>query len=173
MLDALGFAAASEAPRAAVLVLRGKRLQGWNASGFGAKDADPQSIEFSIDEAGVLGQAVHAKKSVTMREVPRDVKVPGFHPLSPDRMGLAVPVIVGGRVLAVVYADSVTPEGYDTETPSGWPELIEVLARHAGRCLEALATRPAAAPRPHAESSRPDRLNKPSAARRYARVLFG
>ena len=24
--------------------------------------------------------------------------------------------------------------------PSGWPELIEVLARHAGRCLEALTT---------------------------------
>jgi hypothetical protein len=49
-------------------------------------------------------------------------------------------VIVGGRVVAVVYADAVTTDGHDRHVPSSWPELIEVLARHAGRCLEALTT---------------------------------
>jgi hypothetical protein len=65
---------------------------------------------------------------------------PGFETLPPDRMGLAVPVIVGGRVVAVVYADAVTLDGHERHVPSSWPELIEVLARHAGRCLEALTT---------------------------------
>jgi hypothetical protein len=68
--------------------------------------------------------------------------------LPADRLGLAVPVIVGGRVVAVVYADSVTQDGHDRVVPSGWPELIEVLARHAGRCLEALTTQRTAPPPP-------------------------
>jgi len=67
--------------------------------------------------------------------------------LPADRMGLAVPGIVGGRVVAVIYADGVTLDGHERAVPSGWPEVIEVLARHAGRCLEALTTQRAAAPR--------------------------
>jgi len=39
-----------------------------------------------------------------------------------------------------VYADSVSVAGHDRQVPSSWPELIEVLARHAGRCLEALTS---------------------------------
>jgi hypothetical protein len=110
-------------------------------------------------------------------------------------MGLAVPVIVGGRVVAVVYGDSVTLDGQDRGTPSGWPEVIEVLARHAGRCLEALTTQkqgtrgttgakpavgPAAAPgaatTPAATGTGGAALTAtnppdPSAAIRYARLL--
>ena len=44
------------------------------------------------------------------------------------------------------YADSVSVDGHDRQVPSSWPELIEVLARHAGRCLEALTSK-AVAPR--------------------------
>ena len=61
-----------------------------------------------------------------------------FANLSSERMGLAVPVIVGGRAVAVVYADSVALHAHDHQSPSGWPEVVEVLARHAARCLEAL-----------------------------------
>ena len=53
-------------------------------------------------------------------------------------MGLGVPVIVGGRVVAVVYADGVTEDGNEKLVPSGWPEVIEILTRHAARCLESL-----------------------------------
>ena len=38
---------------------------------------------------------------------------PGFETLPADRMGLAVPVIVGGRVVAVVYADGVALDGHE------------------------------------------------------------
>ena len=67
-------------------------------------------------------------------------------------MGLAVPVIVGGRVVAVIYADGVTLDGHERAVPSGWPEVIEVLARHAGRCLEALTTQRDRGPPPRAQT---------------------
>jgi hypothetical protein len=50
-------------------------------------------------------------------------------------IGVAVPVIVGGDVAAVVYGD----DGGSAErvVPAGWPETLELLSRHASRCLEA------------------------------------
>jgi hypothetical protein len=140
VLDALALAAAREAARAAVVVLRADRIQGWRMTGFGARDAQPKSIDLSLTESGVIGLAVAAARAVTTRDSQSAAIGPGFETLPQDRMGLAVPVIVGGRVVAVVYADAVTLDGHERHVPSSWPELIEVLARHAGRCLEALTT---------------------------------
>lgn len=139
VLDALALAAAREAARAAVVVLRNDRVQGWRISGFGPRDAQPKSIDLALPESGVIGQAISAARAVTTRDSQTAAVGPGFEPLPADRMGLAVPVIVGGRVVAVVYADAVSANGQqERPVPSSWPELIEVLARHAGRCLEAL-----------------------------------
>jgi hypothetical protein len=149
VLDALALAAAREAARAAVVVLRGERIQGWKMSGFGPRDMQPKSIDMLLGEAGVIGLAVGAARVVTTRDGQSAGTGPGFETLPADRMGLAVPVIVGGRVVAVIYADGVTLDGHERPVPSGWPEVIEVLARHAGRCLEALTTQRAAAPRIH------------------------
>lgn len=140
VLDALALASAKEAARAAVVVLRGDRIQGWRMSGFGPRDTQPKSIDLALAEAGVIGMAVGAARVVTTRDGHAAAAGPGFEKLSEDRMGLAVPVIVGGRVVAVVYADGVSMDGHELPVPSGWPEVIEVLARHAGRCLEALTT---------------------------------
>lgn len=147
VLDALAFAAAREAARAAVVVLRGDRIQGWKVSGFGPRDAQPKSIDLPLADAGVIGMAVGAARVVTTRDGQSAAAGPGFEQLPADRMGLAVPVIVGGRVVSVLYADGVTMDGNERPVPSGWPEVIEVLARHAGRCLEALTTQKTAAPR--------------------------
>jgi hypothetical protein len=147
VLDALALAAAREAARAAVVVLRADRIQGWRMTGFGARDTQPKSIDLSLTESGVIGLAVAAARAVTTRDGQSAGIGPGFETLPQDRMGLAVPVIVGGRVVAVVYADAVTLDGHERHVPSSWPELIEVLARHAGRCLEALTTQKTAAPR--------------------------
>ena len=138
VLDALGLAAAREAARAAVVVLRAERIQGWRMSGFGPRDKQPKSVDLSLAESGVIGLAVGAARAVTTRDSQTAAVGPGFETLPADRMGLAVPVIVGGRVVAVVYADAVSIDGQQKHVPSSWPELIEVLARHAGRCLEAL-----------------------------------
>ena len=100
-----------------------------------------------LAESGVIALAVGAARAVTTRDSATASVGPGFESLSTDRMGLAVPVVVGGRVVAVVYADAVTLDGHDRPVPSCWPELIEVLARHAGRCLEALTTQKTATPK--------------------------
>ena len=147
VLDALATASAKEAARAAVVVLRGDRIQGWKMSGFGPRDSQPKSIDLPLAEAGVIGMAVGAARVVSTRDGQAAAAGPGFEKLSADRMGLAVPVIVGGRVVAVVYADGVSMDGHETAVPSGWPEVIEVLTRHAGRCLEALTTQKTAAPK--------------------------
>lgn len=148
VLDALTLASAREAARAAVVVLRGERIQGWKMSGFGHRDPQPKSIDLALAESGVIGLAVGAARAVTTRDGESAAAGPGFETLPDDRMGLAVPVIVGGRVVAVVYADGVSHDGIERQVPSGWPEVIEVLARHAGRCLEALTTQRAAAAPP-------------------------
>lgn len=146
VLDALALASAREAARAAVVVLRGERIHGWKMSGFGARDMQPKSIDLALAESGVIGMAIGAARAVTTRDTQSAAAGPGFEVLPADRMGLAVPVIVGGRVVAAIYADGVTLDGHERAVPSGWPEVIEVLARHAGRCLEALTQRAAAAP---------------------------
>lgn len=140
VLDALALAAAREAARAAVVVLRGERILGWKMSGFGPRDAQPKSIDLPLADSGVIGLAIGAARTVTTRDSQTASLGPGFETLPADRMGLAVPVIVGGRVVAVVYADAVAVDGHQRHVPSSWPELIEVLARHAGRCLEALTS---------------------------------
>ena len=75
-------------------------------------------------------------------------EAPAFAELGGDAVGTAAPVVVGGRVVALVYADN---RGADQHAPlrSGWFDVIEILARHAARCLEALTVqRTTAAPPP-------------------------
>lgn len=145
VLDALGLAAARETARAAVLVVKADHVIGWRLTGFGARDAQPKSIDMPIKEAGVVGLAATSSRAVATRE--GDADGPGFEHLPADRKGLAMPVLVGGRVVAVLYGDSGTGP-HDQVVPSTWPEAIEVLARHAGRCLEALTAQKVAAPSP-------------------------
>ena len=146
VLDALGQAAAREASRAAVLVIRNERLVGWRLTGFGAHDTQPKGVDLGLKESGVMGAAVAAARPVTTRDAHAAHAGAGFATVPDDRMGFAVPVSVGGRVVAVVYADSADADGREHTVPSAWPEVIEVLARHAGRCLEALTVQKTTAP---------------------------
>lgn len=141
VLDALALAAARETARAAVVVIKGDHVVGWRLSGFGARDTQPKSVDLPLAESGVIALAVASSRATTTK---READGPGFEHLPADRMGLAMPVLVGGRVVAVVYADGAN--GADHVVPAPWPEAIEILARHAGRCLEALTAQKVAAP---------------------------
>ena len=143
VLDALALAAAREAARAAVVVVKGDHVVGWRLSGFGPRDAQPKSVDLPLVEAGVIGAAASSSRPATTQS---GADGPGFEHLPEDRMGLAMPVLVGGRVVAVVYADGVSGGEQDHIVPNPWPEAIDVLARHAGRCLEALTAQRVAAP---------------------------
>ena len=148
VLDALAETVASQTERAALLVVRNDRLVGWRLIGFGDHDAQPRAIEIALNEHCVLNAAIAEARPVSTRHT--GAASPAFARLAPEHLGLAVPVNVGGRAVAVVYADSEAQHARDHQTPSGWPEVVEVLARHAARCLEALTvqkTVSAAAPR--------------------------
>ncbi len=166
-LDALTSVAAAEAGRAAVLVVRGTDLRGWAQQGFDDL-ADPRSLVLPLAEAGLLADAVATASmaSSAAADGASGVRPPAPFVLSGTSVGAAVPIAVDGRVVAVVYADDGAGPH---DVPSAWPEHLELLARHASRCLEALTARQAARPRPRAVASAEPQDSE--SARRYARLL--
>lgn len=150
VLDGLTQAAAKEAGRAAVLVVKGERLVGWRTAGFGAFDQDARVLESSTGDTGALAAAVNTGRPA-MVGAGSVLSAPAFSESPADRPGLAVPLLVAGRPVAVVYADP----GADS-APVGWTSPVEVLVRHAARCLEGLAVhRAAATARPAARVGAP------------------
>lgn len=180
VLNVVADHAAAEAFRAGVLIVQGERLHGWRFSGMG--DVQPQAVDIPLDRSGLLGRAVAARAPVSTSDA---VAAPGgglppFMVPPPDRIGLAVPVSVGGRVVAVLYADNAGENA--PPVPSHWPEVAEVLARHAGRCLEVLtfsragiaaraAQASSPAPAPPVQPLETDAEREEESARRHARLL--
>lgn len=182
VLDALGDVTSREAPRVALFLVRGGRLAGWRATGFGPA-VDPRTLEVVSDESSLLWRAIASGQSLSTTEAASgDRMTTPFGDLGHDAAGLAVPVRVGGETVAVIYADDAA-DG-PRVVPSAWPEVVEVMARHAARCLEVLTmsravppiatapTRPTA-PRvtPPGRSAPTPRAEDDDSARRYARLL--
>jgi hypothetical protein len=111
-----------------------------------------------------------------------------FAPLPEAHTGYSVPVEIGGKRVALVYADDLGDN--DPPVPSAWPEAIEILARHAAlrlelltalRTVQAMTKRAGTASAPVATMgavapSRPARPTTSSteddqSARRFARLL--
>jgi hypothetical protein len=140
-LTSLTDAAGTVAPRAALFVVssgvsRGDEtdrhdLQGWHAAGFDA--ASPVGLRLADADRsarGLLDLALASGSAVSTASEP----APAFARLPADRAGLAVPIIVGGHSVAVLYADDAA--AVQPEAPASWPEAIQVLAAHASSCLE-------------------------------------
>ena len=167
-LDTLASAAAREAPRVAVLTIRGGRVHGWRFIGFGALDeAPPINLEF--DSAGIIATA--ARDNVVAVGQPS----PAFASLDPDVASIAVPLPLAGEVVGILYADA--------ESPSPGSRLnagaVEILARYAARGIEAMTafkvarslTIPTPVPEPSASRVDKDDDEDGAGARRYARLL--
>lgn len=133
VLDALTVAAAKEAGRSAMLVVKGDRLIGWRTTGFGHVDDEPRSIESSTSDVDALAAAVNTGRPAVVGSGSA-LAAPSFSQLPADRPGVAVPLLVAGRPVAVLYADP----GAAAPLSPGWTSPVEVLVRHAGRCLEAM-----------------------------------
>jgi hypothetical protein len=171
VLDALTTAAAAEAGRAALLVRRGNTLKGWAHAGFTEGMPDAKSIDLPLESAGVLADALESgeRRSTAGGDVAEHAQVPApFTPSSADRVGLAVPIVVDGQAVAVLYVDDAG-QG-EVEVPSAWPEHVEVLSRHTARMLEGLTARQTGsrAAAVAADRARPDA----EGARRFARLLI-
>jgi len=182
VLATLAEGAAAEAPRVAVLTLHGERVRGWRFLGF---SPEPARVDLALAEAGVIGRAVAAGEAAFAEPAAPghpEPAGPAFAALPADRSGLALPLVVGGATVAVLYADDVT-EAEQTR-PASWPESVEILGRHAAVRLENLtAVRTAQVygmnPRPRESAAGASRDTAPTpgasdddeGARRYARLL--
>jgi hypothetical protein len=100
------------------------------------------------------------------------VSAPEFAALASDRAALAVPLTVGGKTVAVLYADDGA--GGEAEAPASWPEAIQILGTHASVCLSHItAVRTTQAIRTSVKGdARGDAVaEEDHSARRYARLL--
>ena len=170
VLGALVHAAGTEAPRVAVLIVNGQQLQLWKAVGFG--EGQHPSAQLTLARAGILGEAVQAASVVSTSAG----AAPEFADLPDNRAAIAVPITVGGQSVAVLYAD----DGADAPTavPASWPELVQILGRHAAVCLSHLtavrtaqAMRATARPAADAAAATNPSADEANSARRYARLL--
>jgi hypothetical protein len=201
VLDTLASCAGREAPRAAVLVVRGESFRGWRLVGFDAAD----TVDIAPADAGVIAKAARTGAAVSAATG----GAPGFAKLPAGRASVAMPISMSGQIVAVLYADQGAGEGDATagtvdegganaDSAVGWLDRLEVLTRHAARCLEAITAfkaarvllerpdRPAGGD-PHAHHEAPlvdpveygggatggpgDPGDGDAAARRYARLL--
>jgi len=169
-LDTLASAAAREAPRVAVLTVRGGRAHGWRFIGFGALDEAPP-VNLGFDDAGIIATAA-SDNVVAVGQAS-----PAFAALDSDVPAIAVPLALAGDVVAMLYADagSPNPESPNPESRLN-AEALEILARYAARGIEAMTafkvarslTTPAPAPAPAVDT---DDGEDVAGARRYARLL--
>ncbi|MGH9349063.1 MAG: GAF domain-containing protein, partial [Vicinamibacterales bacterium] len=181
-LDALAEGAVQHVARAAVLIVRGDRLRARRLAGFSGDNAEG-AIDLDFDEAGLAGAVVRTGVSVSRPIVePGDearTRQPALPPFAQDagaRHAIALPIVVGERVVGVLYADA--PQADAASGASRWPATLEVLARHASRALEAMTvhqvtglSRPR--PMPRVPGATPGQAGggDEEAARRYARLL--
>jgi hypothetical protein len=181
VLDTLAESAGHEVDRAVVLVVKGERLRGWKWTGF-APETSARTIDLDFDAAGIAGAVVRTGAAVSRPEgeAAGNLPLPAFAQAPGGRRAMALPVLVGGQVVAVLYADA--PRSDTPSAGSRWPAILEVLARHASRALEAVTVEQATGlslPRPMARpwhGAMPGPVEHggsgdEDAARRYARLL--
>ena len=140
ILDNLAHSACQESGRTAVFLVNGQKLRGWRALGF---EGDPAIVgsDFEPGEAGVVGQAVRLGIGQQHRNGDSS-HLPSFAADGGPRDAIALPVQVGGSVIAVLYADAARTDR--PEDPE-WLDTIDAMTKHAGRVLEAMTVRQAAA----------------------------
>lgn len=136
ILEGLGRGAAMEAARVAVMLIDGDVLRPFADFGFasGARPAD-----LRLDEAPLVARAIHERLRISLASA-RSSELPPFMRQAPGAAGLATPVIVGGDVVALLYAEGPARAAEGTAGPV-WMEHVEVLSRHAAARLEAVTSR--------------------------------
>lgn len=140
ILDRLAQAACQETGRTAVFLARGDTLRGWRAFGFDGPDSIV-GAEFDLRALDVVGQAARLGTGQQHRNG-HATGLPAFATAEEPREAVALPVQVGGSVIAVLYADAAKTDRPDEPE---WLEMVDALARHAGRMLEAMTVKQAAA----------------------------
>ena len=152
VLDTLADLAAADAGRAALFVATGGEMRGWRFVGFGPAIGEARDHAVNGAGAGLLGRAIAEGRTQVLAAgagAASDADgPPAFAALPAGRAAVAVPVLVGGAPMVAVYADDANAAGGgnlpEKVTRPLWPDVVELLARHAGCRLEALTANRAA-----------------------------
>ena len=173
VLETLVTRTAQETSRAAILLPSASRFSGWRFVGFGPFFDGTDGTVFADDEsAGVVHEA--RRTGTTVSAPGAGFEAPVFANLPAGRKSAALPLSMGGEVVAVLYADRGTSESANT----AWLNRLEILARYAEQRLETLTAfraaclvaerdEPANVPADRPVEGRSDE----AAAERYARLL--
>jgi hypothetical protein len=167
ILETLVACAGREAARAGVLLVSGGDLRGWRFIGFGPGFETASTIVIPLEESGIIAEAIRTDAASSPDPSGR-VAAPAFAALAGGRESVAVPVTMSGQVIAVLYADQGPADGGDQPPPAiAWAGSLEVMARHAARCLEAATAIKAM----HVLSGRPDPAGRRSSPDAVVRTL--
>lgn len=137
ILDTLAKGASEETSRVAIMLVDGDMLKPWSTHGFGP--GNPPA-EIPIGTSGILTATVALKQTSFVKPmIARDLTTPAFMQVPVGHTGLVVPLIVGGDVVAVLYADDIGRKEEQVDSPI-WTEEIDLLVRHAALRLENLTS---------------------------------
>lgn len=146
ILKALVNRGSSFAPRVAFFVVKGEQANGWRGRGFEGTVGDQaiQQIALSLSSDTVISSA--AKSLTTWSGGPgshaEDHMLINRLGEEPPQRIVAIPLVVRGRAVAVLYADSA---GLDSESIN--LEALETLVAVAGMAVELLSVARGAAPK--------------------------
>ena len=137
ILESLAHGASAQTARVALMLVDGDVLKPWQVHGF---VAGHEPREITIGTSGLLTATVALKQTSFVKPlIAREITTPGFMQVPVGHTGLVVPVIVGGDVVAVLYADDVGAAEEQEDAPV-WTEEIDLLVRHASIRLENLTS---------------------------------
>jgi type IV pilus assembly protein PilB len=123
--------------RVSILTVDQSRLRGFVLPALSREDAP--SRDAPIDPTSIFGLVVSHARGVSTREAPlgNDDPLASLLAAEPGRVGMALPVLRAGRVVAIVYVDD------EEQDEPGMPETqwasLALLVRHASWRLDLLA----------------------------------
>lgn len=137
ILEALAEGAAAQTSRVALMLVDGDVLRPWVTHGYAGGHGP---YEIVIGSSGLLTATVALKQTSFVKPlIAREITTPSFMHVPVGHTGLVVPLVVGGDVVAVLYADDVGHDEVREDAPV-WTEELDLLVRHAAVRLENLTT---------------------------------
>jgi hypothetical protein len=150
ILNKLVNGAASFAPRVAFFVIRNEQALGWRARGLEGTVGDDaiRDVSLSLASDTILSDVVNSRATWSGQpgsKADDHLLLDKLGSEPPERM-VAVPLVVRGKTVAVLYADSA---GLDADAIN--LEVLETLTRVAGMAVELLAVSRVAPAEQHPE----------------------
>lgn len=138
ILDALARGVSAEASRTAVMTVDGDTVRRFADFGYAA---GPRPADVPVDSFSALSRAVNERQRIALSAAAASFSgdVPAFLRPATGHSGLVIPVVVGGNVVSLVYAEG--PDRLTSPGASVWIEAIELLVRHASSRLENVTSR--------------------------------